>query len=35
VRANWFGARDPAVRQEVVRQLNELFPDARFVVRRW
>jgi small conductance mechanosensitive channel len=35
VRVTWSGSRDPAVRQEVLRRMKELFPDARIGVRRW
>ncbi|HEY7029688.1 MAG TPA: mechanosensitive ion channel domain-containing protein [Thermomicrobiales bacterium] len=35
VRVTWSGAADPAVREEVVRRLKEVFPDSSFSVRRW
>jgi hypothetical protein len=35
VRVHWWGTSDRAVREEVLRQLKELFPEARVSMRRW
>ena len=35
VRVTWSGLSDRAVREEVMRRLKELFPDARISIRRW
>jgi hypothetical protein len=35
VRVSWSGLSDQAVREEVMRRLKELFPDARISIRRW
>jgi hypothetical protein len=35
VRVSWSGLSDQGVREEVVRRLTELFPDARITIRRW
>ena len=35
VRVSWRGRSDQGVREEVVRRLRDLFPQARIGVRRW
>ncbi len=35
VRVHWWGTSDRAVREEVLRRLKELFPEARVSTRRW
>jgi small-conductance mechanosensitive channel len=35
VRVSWSGLGDQKVREEVLRRLKEIFPDARISVRRW
>jgi hypothetical protein len=35
VRVSWRGRSDQTVREEVVRRLRDLFPQARIGVRRW
>jgi hypothetical protein len=35
VRVSWTGFSDHAVREEVLRRLGDLFPDARISLRRW
>jgi len=35
VQVSWYGLSDQAVREQIVEQLRELFPDSRIAVRRW
>jgi hypothetical protein len=35
VQLSWYGLSDQSVREQVVEQLRELFPDSRITVRRW